>query len=197
MRDQVLSYLALLSSPWYILNFTLSVINQPQSFIQTNGHQTNVIQTNVITNVIQTNGHFRYGFWDFCADQGQCLMNCCFGPGISSCQIAQAIDLECPCMWLCGVCWLGPLCLTFLRWVFKLMLRFSLTDIGKNLIWLALLSARKRINFKLFFRGQFRQHQNIQGNCCEDFWASCFCWICVTVQMAREAQDVKPSAFGK
>ena len=193
MRDQVLSYLALLSSPWYILNFTLSVINQPQPFIQ----QQVVIQTNGQPQGQVFGPDFRYGFCDYCADQGQCLMNCCFGPGISSCQIAQAIDLECPCMWLCGVCWLGPLCLTLLRWVFKLMLRFSLTDIGKNLIWLALLSARKRINFKLFFRGQFRQHQNIQGNCCEDFWASCFCWICVTVQMAREAQDVKTSAFGK
>ena len=129
MSDQVFSCLNL-HLKIKILPF--SVTNQPQPVLQQQPvipQQQPVIQTNVQPQGQVFGPEFRYGFCDYCADQGQCWMNCCFGPGISSYQIAVAIDEESPCMWFCGVCWLGPLCLTFLRWDFKLILSFPLAGI--------------------------------------------------------------------
>ena len=63
---------------------------QPQPAAQHNS----VVNTNVQPQGQVFGPEFRYGFCDCCADQGQCWMNYCFGPGISSYQIATAIDDE-------------------------------------------------------------------------------------------------------
>ena len=76
--------------PWLKQSLTFSVTNQPQPATQ---HQP-VIHTNVQPQGQVFGPKFRYGFCDCCADQDKFWTNCCFGPGISSYQIATAIDDE-------------------------------------------------------------------------------------------------------